>query len=519
MGPSDSRFSMLSRSSVMSRWLVVSGITLVLYVAAFSVPFFLGNHYASPQLTWTDMVGERLDIAIVYTMVIVGLFGLYYFGYRTLAAFPSLPPWAIYVPPVTFALALLSIYPPGGWDLFLYISQGRLYSLNHLNPFLVTPQDAPFDLFFSYASWWPYPSTYGPAWQMMAGVVSLLGGENLWLSMLVFKVMVTVFFFASVVLVYLILSRQRPEVRHLGAFLLAWNPLLLYEIAGNGHNDIVMAFFTLLSLYFLFQRRLLWTLPLLAVSMLIKYSSAILFPGVLWHIWWTGKGIRQRLFWAGGGLVLAAAVVFLFARPFGSAYSIYALFGLEELYRESPATLLYLALLGNFSSYDATNIVKAAVVLVLGTLYAFEGRRLMKTTEGDGWGSLLRFAFQVTFFFLLLIPRFHPWFVTSLLALGVLMVGMEPMNRAILLTFTAFLSHIVEYFVMAVYGDRLNYFALEIMATSLIFAPPLIYWQYYRVHSQRAVLADLDHTIAVREAEIGRLKSGQSRRSTKKRAK
>jgi len=503
----------------MSRWLVVSGITLAIYVAAFSVPFFLGKHFTNPQLTWVSMVGERLDIAIVYTTVIVGLFALYYIGYKTLASFPSLPPWAIYVPPVAFALALLSIYPPGGWDLFLYISQGRLYSLNHLNPFLVSPQDAPADLFFSYASWWPYPSTYGPAWQMIAAMASLLGGESLWLSMLVFKVMVTVFFFAAVALVYLILSRHRPEVRHLGAFLLAWNPLLLYEIAGNGHNDIVMVFFTLLSLYFLFQRRLLLPLPLLAVSALVKYSSAMLVPGILLLMWWTGKGIRQKLSWIAGGLVLAASVAFLFARPFGSAYSIYALFGLEELYRESPATLLYLALLGDFSHYDATNIVKATVVLVLGTLYVFEGLRYMKTNGVDERGSLLRFAFQVTFFFLLLIPRFHPWFVASLLALGVLMVGSEHMNRAILMTFTAFLSHIVEYFVMAVYGDRLNYFTLELMATSLIFAPPLIYWQYHRVRNRRAVLVDLDHTIAVREAEIGRLEAGQSRRSANKRAK
>lgn len=42
------------------------------------------------------------------------------------------------------------------------------------------------------------------------------------------------------------------------------------------------------------------------------------------------------------------------------------------------------------------------------------------------------------------------------------------MYRAILLTFTAFRSHIVEYFVMAVYGDRFNYLTLEVNATSVI---------------------------------------------------
>ncbi|MDP2727352.1 MAG: hypothetical protein Q8P59_07385, partial [Dehalococcoidia bacterium] len=119
-------------------WLVMAGITQAIYLVAFGIPFFLGKHFAAPQLTWVIMAGYRLEVAVAYTGVIVALFALYYLGYRSLAMNSNLPGWAIYLPPVLFALTLLAIYPPGGWDLFLYISQGRLYSQFHLNPFLVT---------------------------------------------------------------------------------------------------------------------------------------------------------------------------------------------------------------------------------------------------------------------------------------------------------------------------------------------------------------------------------------------
>lgn len=500
-------------------WLVTAGITLVIYAGAFGLPFFLGNHYAVPQLTWVSMVGYRLDLGVLYTLVIVALFALYYLGYRALRAHQALPVWAVYLPPVAFALVLLAIYPPDGWDLFLYISQGRLFAVHGLNPFLVTPQDASADPFFSYSSWWPYPSTYGPVWQMTASLLSILGGQSLWLSMVVFKVAVTAFFFGAVVLVYLILRQHRPEVRHAGAYLLAWNPLLLFEIAGNGHNDIVMVFFALLAIYLLAQKRFVWPLPMVAISALVKYSSVVLIPGILVFLWSFGKSLRQRLLWTAGGIGLSAIAVLLFARPFGMAYSLFALFGLEELYRSSIATVLYLSLQGNFPQYEATNITKGLVFLGLGIACLVELVRLARTARPGALESLLDFSYQVTFFFLVFIPRFHPWFVVWLMGLGVLLVATEQMKRAILLSFTAFLSHIVYYFIGGIYADRINNFTLESIGAALVFGPPLFYWLHSRSTVRRGLLVEKDRIIGLQTAEIDRLKAQLPARAKAERTK
>lgn len=251
----------------------------------------------------------------------------------------------------------------------------------------------------------------------------------------------------------------------------------------------------------------MWPLPLIAVSALVKYSSALLFPGILWFLLALDKSLRQKVLWVLGGLALSIVAVALFARPFGMAYSLFALFGLEEFYHSSPASLLYLALQGNFPHYVATNVVKGTVGLGLGLLCLVELGRFIRKGKPASLDSLLSFGYQATFFLLLLIPRFHPWFVTWLLGLGVLMVDSEPTRRALLLSFTTFLSHIVYYFVGGIYGEQVNYFTIEAMANALIFAPPLFYWFYSRARVRKQLLAEKDRTIAAQGAEVSRLRA------------
>src|SRR5205823_10504562 len=62
-----------------------------------------------------------------------------------------------------------------------------------------------------------------------------------------------------------------------GALLLyAWNPLVLIETAGSGHNDAAMMTFALLGLLLATRGRLLWGLAALVLSVLVKYLTALL---------------------------------------------------------------------------------------------------------------------------------------------------------------------------------------------------------------------------------------------------
>ncbi|HLB11734.1 MAG TPA: glycosyltransferase family 39 protein [Dehalococcoidia bacterium] len=473
-------------------------------MAAFTIPFYLGSHYATPQLTMVSMAGYRLDAALTYTGVFVALFAMYYLGYRALAAQPALPAWAVYLPPLLFAAALLAVYPADGWDLWVYISQGRTLAVHHLNPFLVSPQEAPQDPFYAYSSWVSHASIYGPVWVVISSFSALAAGDSIWLNAVLFKLVSAVFLLASVVLVYLILGRVSPQRRHLGAFLLAWNPLVLFEVVGNGHNDMVMVFFALLSLYFLVEGRSLLALPSLGISILTKYSTGLLLPGVILHQLWQRPRPRRGLALLLGGLALLAAAFYLFGRPFQPAYSLSALLGQGESFRSSLATLLFLSLRGNFPPQDATTIAKVAPLSLFAVLYCCLIAWYTRQARVIGLDALLRFGYYSIFFFLVFVPRFLPWYVVWLVGIAALIPGSSLAQRAILFSFSAFLSHIVYYFVWGIYGEQVNYFTIEALGVFVVFAPPLLHWGYSRASLRRKLLAKKEQSIAAQEVEISR---------------
>lgn len=486
-------------------WLTMAGVTLAIYVAAFAFPFYLGSRFAIPQQDWVVMAGYRPELAFLYTGVIGVLFAMYILGYRVLAAQHSIPKLAIYLPPVVFALALVVCYPSDGADLFVYISQGRIFGIHHLNPFLVSPQDVPQDILYSYSSWVSHTSIYGPVWVIISGFLALLGQDNVWLSLILFKLAPTAFLFGSVALVYCILDNINPRHRDMGAFLLAWNPLVLFEVAGNGHNDVVMVFFTLLSILFIATRPRSLTLPSLAVSALVKYTSVILLPGILIHGW----SLKPRTIWKSilVGVVASIAVAYLFVRPFESALSPAALLGQGDTFRSSIANLILMSLTGNFSQQNADTIAKVLVIAALAVAYGYQLLWFARRARSGGIEALLIFCANSLFFLLLFIPRFLPWYVIWLLGIAALLPDSSVARRALLLSFTAFLSHIIFYFAWGIYAGTVNYFTIEATATPLVFAPPVLYWFYCRRRENRNLLAEKERTIALQQEEIARLRA------------
>jgi hypothetical protein len=182
-----------------------------------------------------------------------------------------------------FNLTLLFVWPIASNDLFVYISQGRLISLGHLNPYVNSYSSLMADPLFSQINtpWTNYhTSLYGPFFLTISAFLTLLGGNSLILSILLFKVF---FVFLNIVCGYLVYKlSQSTEI----FFLYAWNPLILFELAANGHNDVMTIFLLLLSLFFFLKvkeqtKKNYWlylSYAFLLASVLIKYFTAILLP-------------------------------------------------------------------------------------------------------------------------------------------------------------------------------------------------------------------------------------------------
>ena len=141
------------------------------------------------------------------------------------------------------ALPMLLLPQMPSTDLWSYVMYGRVAVLHGGNPFVNLPAAYPQDPFLSRVYWKTVPSIYGPAWVaaciLLTRVAQLLGGEP-WTYVLTFKGFLLGCHLLNTVLVRRILRTIRPGRETLGAALYCWNPLLLFECVGSGHNDCFM---------------------------------------------------------------------------------------------------------------------------------------------------------------------------------------------------------------------------------------------------------------------------------------
>jgi hypothetical protein len=99
----------------------------------------------------------------------------------------------------------------------------------------------------------------------------------------VYRGLANVLLLVNLGLAWRLLGRLTPlsqTQRTTGLAVLAWNPLVLFEVAGNAHNDVLMVSFVLLSLLlFTHSSRGILASAALALGTLVKYLSGI---GFIW---------------------------------------------------------------------------------------------------------------------------------------------------------------------------------------------------------------------------------------------
>jgi hypothetical protein len=189
---------------------------------------------------------------------------------------------ALYLFPLLFAATLLLVLPVSSKDVYHYLMEGRILAVHGDNPMSVPPAAYPQDrLYWVMSSWEDTPSRYGPVFNLLAGAVAIAGHESFAATVLGFKLLAVAALLGAAALAALTARRVRPELALPVFVLVAWNPLALYEAAANAHNDLLMVFFTALSLYFAVRGRWELAFPALALGVLTKYVVVLLGPVLL----------------------------------------------------------------------------------------------------------------------------------------------------------------------------------------------------------------------------------------------
>ena len=224
--------------------------------------------------------------AIGFVAAVVALFFCQFLAFSAVGRrAPDSAPWLKRVAllfPLVWVSILIWMQPVTSTDLYGYVARGYLFAHLHLNPMTNPAFLLPGSLLVSRP-----PAPYGPMWMLVAAAFSAISGNNLLLNMLLFKVVGALGVIACAALIYVIARRFAPGSADRIALFFAWNPLVLWEEVGNGHNDVVMMFFVLVALWLMMRRQTYFALAFLVLGALVKYTAAFLIP--LWLVYELGQ--------------------------------------------------------------------------------------------------------------------------------------------------------------------------------------------------------------------------------------
>ncbi len=245
-------------------------------------------------------------------LILLLLSGIYFAGYRLLARQPAIPR------PAKAAVALLVLgpmlvnlflYPVGALDAFNYLVELKLTYGYGENPYLVTFAAYPDDPFALPAFLVDVPLFYGPVWLLAYGLPAAVVGFG---SIVTLLGAVKLFNLVLLLLTGVVILRASPGHREwLGVYLFLANPLVVFEVIGNAHNDVLMTLLLVCALA-AFARKSVAAGPLLALSTLVKFFVAPLAPVLL------VAAIRDR--WGWRRIALAGALSVLVVVPVVAPY-------------------------------------------------------------------------------------------------------------------------------------------------------------------------------------------------------
>lgn len=363
----------LNRAITGRRWLLLlllGGLNLLVYWLGLLRPYSLSALRLKPLVDVIKLIHDHPAAQARLALTLVALFGIYYLTWRLCRSSAGPPTRAVWLVLLVSALAanlmMLWLYPVGAADIFDNIMRGRIIAQHGGNPFYAPPSTYARDSFYAFVAWRHATSAYGPLWELLSAGTARLAGDGVLANVLAYKALGLGFYAGCVALIAHILRRHAPSRTLQGVCLFALNPLVIYETAGNGHNDIVMTFFILLGLAALLHRRFTWAALALTAGALIKFIPVLLLPVAL------VAGLRMQSTWRArfrfvlGTAVVCMAVVALLYAPFWRAGDPLDVERRSKLFTTSLPALAQARLEAPLGAERSEQVVAGVAVLLTG---------------------------------------------------------------------------------------------------------------------------------------------------------
>lgn len=353
----------------------------------------------------------------------------------------------IFTASLLFALPFL--FTPLGNDSARYLWEGWAITEGH-NPYLECPnQFDPSHLPANARTLWKEmdhkdrTAIYGPLFLLGMATLSKI-------SMNDFLYHTTAFIFYIGILIFSLLILKNRKLPPEALLFVSLNPLILIYLLGEGHNEIILIFWLLGSIYFgsdfvpplnnsnkrKFGQFLDGQFNKNKRKIILKTAISFLFLGMAIQIKLTGmlflpfllrnktgiKGLFKYLPF----LIIPFLFYLPFANDFYSGLSSFQYFSTETHYNDSVHYLL-MNIMGSYAWVGSLLILTISAFLIL--MYQ---------------ADTLRSVFLINFVFLIVAPVVHPWYLAPLLVLNIFFISPSVLVFSCLMILTFPLS---EFFI------------------------------------------------------------------------
>ncbi|MFC1936452.1 glycosyltransferase 87 family protein [Chloroflexota bacterium] len=401
------------------------------------------------------LMSDRRWFVFVY---IGGLFGLYYLFWRSMrwlrrtAAENSnlLSGLKRFVlgGSLLYGIVLLFLYPVSAIDVLNYYVRGRFWALYDASPMLYSTNSFPNDPYMSLSGEsQAYVSPYGPLWELVVQIPLRLGAIEPGAGVVAIKLMLLLSLLATAWLLgWKVFPKDEAGEKSslLALTFYAWNPLVLMQGIGNGHNDILLMLLVTAGIVLCQRRRWLLAALALVLATLAKLPGLLLLPIFAVLLLREETTWRDRITKLAVIFVVSVVVILLVYAPLGPLSEVF--FGIQRIVLQrrgfAPASAVRMILREIIPREVAEPIPRTVASVIFVIYYA---SLLLRVWQGRL--GMVAAGFWTYFSLIVLGATFRIWYPLWLVPLAAIMLTSDSFWRAFLIGLTGELS-IVSYFVL-----------------------------------------------------------------------
>lgn len=368
---------------------------------------------------------------IIYLGIFISLIAIYLYFIKNKETFKNIKQVLIYAGIIS-AIFIVMI-PWTSSDIFYYMGVGELDSVYKQNPYYVTikqyadknQEDLQNDGILQQGSinyWADTTVVYGPIAQLIFSSITRISFKNIDLCIFLFKLVNHIMHLLNCYLIYKITKKLKF------AIIYGLNPYIMLEFIGNVHNDVIVVFLVLLTIYFLLKKKkILPSILCLALATGIKYFTIMLLPVVvLYHFRKEEKISKRFLKCVQYGLIFVAIFILEYAIYFRDVNVFLAMGAQTERYCKSiysgifsVGVLNHLTVFEIFGKMflinDVSKLFRNIMLIIFVVSYIMFCIDLL-TTKEIRFNKTLRKYNLMLILFLLALSNFQQWYLVWLFA-------------------------------------------------------------------------------------------------------